>query len=643
MGNKIIQARQIAKTDTSSAWDDSTLSLMDGELAINKTTGEMRFGDGVDTFNNSPKIKTVPLSHSSSSTEYGSGTNSNYGHVKLSDSTSSTSDVSSGTAATPFAIKTVNDSKADKQNPDGGAAMGAEAVAISGGAIGNQASAVTGGAVGDNAQTTSSGGAIGDCATAATGGAAGENATTDAGGAVGLSSESTSGGAVGHGAIADTGGAIGKDATSSDGGGAVGENASAQEGGAVGHFANSTSRGFAGGYMAQSSNGGAIGYDCSTLSGGVAGLKAESTTGFAGGSNAKAISGCAVGESASATSGGAIGQNAAESEGGGAIGEGASSGDGGGAVGYGAVTETGGAVGSNAYTDNGGAVGYNAYSLYGGAVGYNAKSGSGFAGGSSAQVYYDSSVNQYIDAIQLGTGTNNNEQTLQVYDYQVTEYNGIKMYLKDVGDISTLETTNKTNIVSAINELSNKNNGSSSSSAKIYSETPVLIGSWIDGTPVWRVAVSKSFADLGYVVGQPFSLIIHHFLRDELNIIKNTTHDLIIIDYRLMFSNDIETAPDYFADNVEEIMIGYRILSGENHIDLAAYVFGWIEFAAPESNFKTIVANLSEDYDLTLNDKNASSNSTIESVVDTNSDLTFTNNGEIIVPSLNEETGNLTL
>ena len=50
-------------------------------------------------------IGAAPTSHASSGTNYGKGNNSNYGHVKLSDSTSSTVSASSGgTAATPKAV-----------------------------------------------------------------------------------------------------------------------------------------------------------------------------------------------------------------------------------------------------------------------------------------------------------------------------------------------------------------------------------------------------------------------------------------------------------------------------------------------------------------------------------------------------------
>ncbi len=48
-------------------------------------------------------------SHASPNTIYGLGSSSNYGHVKLSDSTTSTSGVSSGVAATPAAVKAAAD------------------------------------------------------------------------------------------------------------------------------------------------------------------------------------------------------------------------------------------------------------------------------------------------------------------------------------------------------------------------------------------------------------------------------------------------------------------------------------------------------------------------------------------------------
>ena len=51
----------------------------------------------------------APKAHASSATTYGIGTSSNYGHVKLSDSTSSTSAASKGIAASPKAVKAAYD------------------------------------------------------------------------------------------------------------------------------------------------------------------------------------------------------------------------------------------------------------------------------------------------------------------------------------------------------------------------------------------------------------------------------------------------------------------------------------------------------------------------------------------------------
>ena len=192
MGENIIRTRQTAKIATSSEWEDSTLPLKRGELTINETTGEMRFGDGVDTFNNSPKVKTVPLSHSSSSTEYGVGNGENYGHIKLSDSTSSTSGVSGGTAATPSAVKAAYDlanSKANKSTNYGGFEGGSgAAVTGSGAAIGLEAASNSGGAVGDTV-STNNGGSVGKFAKSTDGAAVGENTKTGDGAAVGKSAQ----------------------------------------------------------------------------------------------------------------------------------------------------------------------------------------------------------------------------------------------------------------------------------------------------------------------------------------------------------------------------------------------------------------------------------------------------------------------
>ena len=58
----------------------------------------------------------APTNHASTGTSYGKGTGSNYGHVKLSDSTTGTSGASGGIAATPAAVNTVNTHVTELEN-----------------------------------------------------------------------------------------------------------------------------------------------------------------------------------------------------------------------------------------------------------------------------------------------------------------------------------------------------------------------------------------------------------------------------------------------------------------------------------------------------------------------------------------------
>lgn len=208
--------------------------------------------------------------------------------------------------------------------------------------------------------------------------------------------------AIGDGAATDTGVAIGKSAASTDGGIAIGKDAVSQgSGGAVGYNAHETE------------GGGAVGRDSGTNMGGAIGYGAVSTGGGAVGNSARSTTGGAVGESASTNAGGAVGN--------------------------GSSSESGGAVGENAITDTGGA------------IGKDAVSGNGFSGGKSAKVAANAD-DTYIDAIQLGTGTNDTPKTMQVYNKRIVEADGS---LTDVGDLTKLSTSVKTNIVNAINSVIN--------------------------------------------------------------------------------------------------------------------------------------------------------------------------------------------
>ena len=112
----------------------------------------------------------------------------------------------------------------------------------------------------------------------------------------------------------------------------------------------------------------------------------------------------------------------ANSNGGFAGGASAIAGTGGGAIGAAAGTGTGGTAGQFAESDSGGAIGENARATTGGAIGAGAFAGAGFAGGTSARTR--NATREPIDAVQLGTGTNPNEKTLQVYDYQLMDASG---------------------------------------------------------------------------------------------------------------------------------------------------------------------------------------------------------------------------
>jgi len=112
-----------------------------------------------------------------------------------------------------------------------------------------------------------------------------------------------------------------------------------------------------------------------------------------------------------------------------------------------ATTESGGgAVGEFAESYGGGAVGNSARVMRGGAIGYKAVTGDGFAGGYYAQtVTNDEGI--AIDAIQLGTGQNDQPKTLQVYDYTLMNSDGTipaeRMAVRPVGELDGTMVSNK--------------------------------------------------------------------------------------------------------------------------------------------------------------------------------------------------------
>ena len=122
------------------------------------------------------------------------------------------------------------------------------------------------------------------------------------------------------------------------------------------------------------------------------------------------------------------------------------------------------AVGNGANTSSGVSIGNNARAGNGVAVGVSAKTGDGFAGGYQAKTVNENGV--VIDAIQLGTGTNTQEKTLQVYNDNIYNANSHTLNVQSasinsvnaqLGNISEIQ-TNSINLDGLGNLLSILNN-----------------------------------------------------------------------------------------------------------------------------------------------------------------------------------------
>ena len=96
---------------TKAVYDNNGTLLEDrlkkSEDKVNNLKDVALSGDYNDLTNKPTSMK--PTSHASTSDTYGKGDSTNYGHVKLSSSTNSTSGTSSGEAATPSAVKAAYD------------------------------------------------------------------------------------------------------------------------------------------------------------------------------------------------------------------------------------------------------------------------------------------------------------------------------------------------------------------------------------------------------------------------------------------------------------------------------------------------------------------------------------------------------
>lgn len=106
-GNKTaldsITATKINGWNTAASTAESAYNLADVAVAAAEDA-QATADSAVDT-----ATSKAPTDHAHTTTTYGAGTASKYGHVKLSDSTSNISGASSGVAATPSAVKAAYD------------------------------------------------------------------------------------------------------------------------------------------------------------------------------------------------------------------------------------------------------------------------------------------------------------------------------------------------------------------------------------------------------------------------------------------------------------------------------------------------------------------------------------------------------
>lgn len=250
------------------------------------------------------------------------------------------------------------------------------------------------------------------------------------------------------------------------------------------------------------------------------------------------------GNGASASSSGvAIGKSAKVSEGSGtAIGNLAKSVDSGLSIGSSSISNGNSvAVGSGAEAIDATAVGYNAQAKDGIAIGQNAKA-TGY------------------NSIQIGAGTNPNDDTLQIRRYQL---------LNEDGHIP--EERLPENFQNLIE----------------YSSTPVQVGTWIDSTPVWRVAIPMtSVSEISLNTNNKSWSIRSDQILDRLSII-NDTSNFIHIDSMIRFQNSNDYDPEAFATGWTEMFPGYFNGEAEN-VDYATHFYGWIEFALPASSVSAV-------------------------------------------------------
>lgn len=111
----------------------------------------------------------------------------------------------------------------------------------------------------------------------------------------------------------------------------------------------------------------------------------------------------------------------------------------------------------------------------------------------------------------------------------------------------------------------------------IYSETPQRIGTWIDGTPMWRVAIKITLTNADFTAGY------YELKSKDLGIIEVGKTDSFILSAYLHAG-----FPPYGMLDSAPIEIGDELRIGLNGISTSySIINGYIDFVTPEDNINS--------------------------------------------------------
>lgn len=126
----------------------------------------------------------------------------------------------------------------------------------------------------------------------------------------------------------------------------------------------------------------------------------------------------------------------------------------------------------------------------------------------------------------------------------------------------------------------------------VYSKTPVQIGTWVDGKPVWRAAIICTPADLGLTVTEdsPACGIDLDEIMEKLNVVTDTRNVLILCEKINGWNEKDATYPKCFSTDMTYNESFHRLKftdkTVDDNIDYTQYITGYIEFVTPVSNIK---------------------------------------------------------